>query len=204
MSETRSSRAQVVTYVVFVFLFSSVFYFLMLRAHSLGGGGGLYVTGIMWCAALAAFTTLRLNGRSGADLGWKWPARKYAAMSWYVPLLYAGIAYAIVWISGLGGFPNHEFMQGLVGRLGQGLSPAASTVLYVLLTGSLGLVQSMARALGEEIGWRGFLVPELAKTMGFTSTALISGIVWAGWHYPLLIWGDYNHGTPRWYRLPCF
>ena len=54
MSETRSSRAQGATYVVFVFLFSSVFYFLMLRAHTLGGGGGLYVTGIMWCPALAA------------------------------------------------------------------------------------------------------------------------------------------------------
>jgi len=204
MAESRSSQRQVWTYLLLVFLYSSVFYFLILHAHKLTAGGGLYVVGIMWCPALAAFTTLRLNGRSAADLGWKWPARKYAAMSWYVPLLYAGIAYAIVWISGLGGFPNHEFMQGLVGRLGQGLSPAASTVLYVLLTGSLGMVQSTARALGEEIGWRGFLVPELAKTMGFTSTALISGIVWACWHYPGLIWGDYNAGTPSWYGLTCF
>lgn len=204
MAESRSSPRQVWTYLLLVFLYSSVFYFLILHAQKLTAGGGLYVVGIMWCPALAAFTTLRLNGRSAADLGWKWPARKYAAMSWYVPLLYAGIAYAIVWISGLGGFPNHEFMQGLVGSLGQGLSPIASTVLYVLLTGSLGLVQSTARALGEEIGWRGFLVPELAKTMGFTSTALISGIVWACWHYPVLIWGDYNNGTPSWYGLTCF
>ena len=70
--------------------------------------------------------------------------------------------------------------------------------------GSFGLVGSMARALGEEIGWRGFLVPELSKTMGFTSTALISGVVWACWHYPILVWGDYNAGTPSWYGLSCF
>jgi membrane protease YdiL (CAAX protease family) len=204
MPEARNSRGQALMYVGFVFLFSSVFYFLMLRAHSLGGGGGLYVTGIMWCPALAAFTTLWLNGRRVSELGWNWPARKYALMSWYVPLVYAAIAYGIVWIGGLGGFPNHEYMQSLVGRMGLHLSPAASTVLYVLLVGSYGLIGSMGRALGEEIGWRGFLVPELSKTFSFTVTALISGIVWATWHYPGLIWGDYNNGTPAWYGLTCF
>jgi uncharacterized protein len=191
-------------YVLFVFLYSFVFYFLMLRAHTIGGGGGLYVTGIMWCPALAAFTTLRLNGRSVSELGWKWPAKKYALMSWWLPLLYAGIAYTIVWISGLGGFPNHEFMDKLVTRMGVSRSPVLSTIVYVLLTGTLGLIGSLARATGEEIGWRGFMVPELAKTTGFTTTALISGIVWASWHYPGLIWGDYNNGTPAWYGLACF
>lgn len=204
MSVARTPRTQAAIYVLLVFLFSSVFYFLMFRAHTLGAGGGLYVTGIMWCPALAAFTTLRLNGRSLSELGWRWPSSKYAAMSWYVPLVYGAIAYAIVWISGLGGFPNHQFMQGLVARMGLRISPAASTAVYVLLVGTLGLVGSLSRALGEEIGWRGFLVPELAKTMSFTSTAFISGIVWAVWHYPGLIWLDYNSGTPSWYGVSCF
>jgi CAAX protease family protein len=204
MAESRKSRSQVVMYVLFVFLFSSIFYSLMLRAHTLGGGGGLYVTGIMWCPALAALATLRLNGRRFADLGWKWPSVHYAAMSWYVPILYAGIAYAIVWFSGLGGFPNREFMNSLVARMGLRTSPGVSTLIYVLLTGTFGLVGSTARALGEEIGWRGFFVPELSKTFSFTVTSLISGIVWASWHYPGLIWGDYNNGTPSWYGLTCF
>ena len=204
MSEIRSSRAQIVMYLVLVFLCSSVFYFLMLRGHTLAGGGGLYVTGIMWCPSLAAFATLYLNRRSFTELGWKWPIWKYAAMSWYVPLLYAGIAYVIVWIFGLGGFPNRQFMQGLVARMGVASSPVISTVLYVLLTGSFGMIGSLSRALGEEIGWRGFLVPELSKTTSFTGTALFSGMVWACWHYPILIWGDYNAGTPSWYGLTCF
>jgi len=160
--------------------------------------------GIMWCPALAALATLKLNGRNLLELGWKWPQAKYATMSWFIPLLYAAIAYAIVWFSGLGGFPNHEFMQHLVPRMGLRASPAVSTTAYLLLTSSFGLVTSLATALGEEIGWRGFLVPELFKTIGFASTALISGIVWACWHYPILIWGDYNAGTPTWYGLTCF
>lgn len=204
MNEQIAPRRQVVTYLLLVFAFSTVFYFLMLRAHSLSGGGGMYVLGIMWCPALAAFLTLMLNGRKMADLGWKWPKTKYMAMSWFIPVLYAAIAYGIVWTAGLGGFPNHDFMQGLVARIGLRTSPVVSTIAYVLLMGSVGLVRSLSSALGEEIGWRGFLVPELSKAMGLTGTALTSGMVWACWHYPILIWGDYNAGTPSWYGLTCF
>jgi uncharacterized protein len=198
------SRRQVLTYLFFVFLFSSVFYFLVIHAKHLAAGAGLYVFGIMWCPALAAFATLKLNGRSFSELGWKWPATKYALMSWYVPLAYATIAYAIVWIGGLGGFPNREFMAALTARMGLGASPAVATIVYVLLAGSFGVVRSMGNALGEEIGWRGFLVPELSKSVGFTGTAVISGVVWALWHYPILIFADYNAGTATWYALSCF
>ena len=198
------SRRQVWTYLLFVFSFSSLFYFLIIRAKQLGAGGGLYVTGIMWCPALAAFVTLKLNRRPLADIGWKWPATKYALMSWYVPLVYAAIAYAIVWASGLGGFPNREFVASIAARMGPRLSPVVATMLYVVLVGSFGLVGSLSRALGEEIGWRGFLVPELSKNVGFTGTAVISGVVWSLWHYPILIFADYNSGTATWYALTCF
>jgi membrane protease YdiL (CAAX protease family) len=66
------------------------------------------------------------------------------------------------------------------------------------------MISSSASALGEEIGWRGFLVPELAKVTNFTGTALISGLIWSVWHYPVLIFGGYNAGTPAWYALICF
>jgi len=191
-------------YLLLVFAFSSLFYFLMLKAHTLSAGAGLYVFGIMWCPALAAMATLKLNGRSMQDLGWKWPETKYAAQSWYIPLLYALITYVIVWSSGLGGFPNHEFMDHLVPMVGVHVSPLLSTIIYVLVAGSFGVIKSTASALGEEIGWRGFLVPQLFKSFGFTATAFISGVIWACWHFPLLIWGDYNSGTPTWYGLSCF
>jgi membrane protease YdiL (CAAX protease family) len=158
----------------------------------------------MWCPGLAAMATLKLSGRKLHELGWNWPASGYAFQSWAIPLLYAIVAYATVWTFGLGGFPDHEFMKQNVARMGLPVSAVSATVLYVLLGGSFGLARGLASALGEEIGWRGFLVPELYKRVGFTSTALISGIVWSCWHYPLLIWGDYNSGTPTWYGLTCF
>lgn len=199
-----SSRGQVLTYLLLVFAFSSVFYFLVLRAHRLGAAGGIYVVGIMWCPALSAAATLKWNGRKLSELGWKWPHSKYAVISWLIPLAYAAFAYLIVWCTGLGSFPNYEFTQRLVPRMGLRLSPWASATVYVVLMGTFGMVDSLSTALGEEIGWRGFLVPELSKTVSFTGTSLISGLVWACWHYPILIWADYNSGTPTWYGLTCF
>ena len=70
-----SSRRQVLLYLRLTLVFSSFFYFLIIRAKHLGAGGGLYVVGIMWCPALAAFATLRLNGRSLSDWAGNGPAR---------------------------------------------------------------------------------------------------------------------------------
>jgi len=204
MAEKGSSARQIAIYLLLVFACSSIFYFLVLRAHSLGAGAGLYVFGLMWCPALAGMATLKLGGRNLGELGWKWPEKKYAIQSWFMPLLYAFISYAIVWCFRLGGFPNHEFMETIAARMGLRTSPIISTFVYILLAGSFGLAKSLGSALGEEIGWRGFLVPELFKNLGFTGTALVSGVVWACWHYPLLIWADYNSGTPTWYGLTCF
>jgi membrane protease YdiL (CAAX protease family) len=203
MPKTRSPHSQVITYLVFLFLFSSVFYFLILRAGTLRSGMGLNVRGLMWCPALAAFATLSLNRRSFSELGWRWIG-KYQWWSWFVPLLYTAIAYVIVWSIGLGSFGNPDFVK----QMTQGFNLHApawfSVAIGVVLLCLFGLIGSLASALGEEIGWRGFLVPELARTTGFTGTAFITGIVWAVWHYPVLIWGDYNAGTATWYGLTCF
>jgi membrane protease YdiL (CAAX protease family) len=204
MAQPARSRVQVLTYLVIVFAFSSVFYFLILHSGSLGNGRGLYVLGLMWCPALAGMLTLRLNGRSISDLGWKWGETKYQVRSWYIPILYASIAYAIIWIFHFGAFGNPEYYDSLTKTMHLGGSPWISIVMGIVLTGTYGMIRSVSSALGEEIGWRGFLVPELSKTTSFTATSLISGIVWSLWHYPILIYGDYNAGTPTWYGLTCF
>lgn len=204
MAAPRSSRMQVLIYVVLVFAFSSLFYFLILHSGSLSNGRGMYVLGLMWCPALAGMLTLRLHGRSIAQLGWKWGETKYQIQSWFIPLLYASIAYVIVWVAGFGAFGNPEYLDVLVRQMHLGGSPWISIGVGIFLTGTYGLVRSASSALGEEIGWRGFLVPELSKTTSFTLTSLISGMVWSLWHYPILIYGDYNAGTPTWYGLTCF
>lgn len=47
-------------------------------------------------------------------------------------------------------------------------------------------------AFGEELGWRGFLVPAL-RPLGTWPALLISGAVWGLWHAPVILLG-YNFG----------
>ncbi len=100
---------------------------------------------------------------------------------------------------------GNEIFGRTIGIIGLGaIGDGFSIVLYVLLVGVFGIIGSMSSALGEEIGWRGFLVPELYKTQGFTKTSLISGLIWGVWHLPILLFADYNSGTPAWFGMTCF
>ncbi len=198
-------RRAVPVFIVLTFLFSSVFYFLIIKSGHIGAGRGAYVTGIMWCPALAAFVTCKLLGRDLASLGWKWGDPRYQVMSYAIPVAYAGATYGIVWLTGFGGVYDRAFVARVSQSFGLGSMPAWATLsLYTFFVGTTGMLQSCYTALGEEIGWRGFLVPELARRMSFTWTAIFSGCVWALWHYPILIFADYNAGTPTWYGLTCF
>jgi len=196
-------RRGILTYLACTFALSSIFYTLIIRAGHLSAGHGLYVLGLMWCPGISAMLTCLIRRRSIASLGWKWKWR-YQLASYLIPIAYAGIAYAVVWATGLGGVPNHKVTDSLLAHARPGTSPTKALILYVLATGTLGMITSTVSALGEEIGWRGFLVPELAKMTCFTRTALISGVIWTAWHVPILVFADYNSGTPVWYGLTCF
>lgn len=192
-------------YVLLTVALSSVFWLLIIKSGHVGGGGGAYVAALMWCPAVAALLTCKILGRRVSSLGWKWGQSRYQVASYLIPLGYAAATYIVVWLTGLGGFYNNGFVAALSDRFGLGpLQPWVAIAFYFFLSGTTGFIRSCATALGEEIGWRGFLVPELAKRSSFTVTALVSGILWSLWHYPILIFADYNAGTPTWYSLTCF
>jgi membrane protease YdiL (CAAX protease family) len=46
-------------------------------------------------------------------------------------------------------------------------------------------------SLGEEIGWRGFLLPKLLKKHSPLVASLILGVVWALWHLPIDLYAGY-------------
>jgi membrane protease YdiL (CAAX protease family) len=186
---------------------SSVVWLLTLNAGNGGRlSGRIYGYGIMWCPALATYLTCRILKLNFSLLPWRWGSTSDLTWSALIPIAYSAVAYILIWIIGGGNFYNQEFVTDAAKQLGWSTLPdGVFIVLFVVVTGVIGMIGSMSTALGEEIGWRGFLVPRLmAYTSSYTKTSLISGLIWAVWHYPLLIFGDYNNGAPALYGITCF
>ncbi|HVS01021.1 MAG TPA: CPBP family intramembrane glutamic endopeptidase, partial [Thermoanaerobaculia bacterium] len=154
------------------------------------------VLGLMWCPGVAAIVTRLVFQRNLRGTGWGWGATRWQVMSYLIPPALCLVVYGFVWLTGIGGISP----GGPAEALGRELP--LSAVLALQMTA--GFLQGAVFALGEEIGWRGLLVPELAKIQGFTRTALLSGAAWAAYHYPLILFSDYNSGAPKWYALLCF
>jgi uncharacterized protein len=185
--------------------FSGIFWALIIVSGHVGAGRGLYVAGLMWCPALAALATCYLRRVDFNALGLRWGGARYASLSYFTPLAYATIGYGLIWILGFGFFPDPSAIAAIAEKLGWTVtSPIAFIPLYLLLIGTTQMIASLAHALGEEIGWRGLLTPLMVDRLGFTKGSIVVGVIWAAWHMPLLLFADYNNGTPWWFSMPCF
>jgi membrane protease YdiL (CAAX protease family) len=186
-------------------LFSNIFNAFVFHAGRMDVGNLIYVTGSMWSPGLSALLTKRIFGEPISDLPWQWGGARYAWLAYLIPLAYALPVYLIAWFTPLGGFLPADFVKTTAAQFGwSDFPPGIVLALFVVFTATIGLVAKTSRALGEEIGWRGFLVPELNKVVGFTGVSLISGLMWAVYHFPVLLFADYNKGAPAWYSLTCF
>jgi membrane protease YdiL (CAAX protease family) len=204
-SDRSALTRQILTFVVLAFLFSSVPYFLVIHAGHLAVGNGMGVFLLMWCPAFAAFATCRIYRIDIATLGWRWRPVRYEVWAYLLPILYSFPVYLATWLFIRGSFGFPGFVARTSAAFGFPHSTHASVWLLALPSyASVGVIGAMSHALGEEIGWRGFLLPRLVRRSGFTRGCFISGCIWAVWHYPLLLFADYNAGTPRLYALSCF
>ena len=153
---------------------------------------------------LAAILTQFIATHSLRGLGWRLGSAHWLGIAYVLPFAYTLPVYAATWLTGLGKFPDPLRMVKLSKEYSLS-DPAVILTIYVLASLTLGMLQNLISGLGEEIGWRGLLVPELARVTSFTKTALISGIVWATWHMPGIFLADLNDaGTPNLYAAAMY
>ena len=187
-SESKETWKTIFIFLAIVTIISSLFHYAIVNLYP----SSIYIGGLMWCPAVAAIITLKLRGRSVASLNWGWGHWKYIRWSYFVPALYGIITYILIWLFALGGLPNEEMVLEWAQELGLtgigSLNPIVAVMVAIILLGTVGVIKSMATTLGEEIGWRGFFIYELRKVLSFTGVSLFSGIIWASWHWPLIVY----------------
>jgi membrane protease YdiL (CAAX protease family) len=195
---SRDSAISLIVFFVLLMACTSVGYWLIFRLGR--------ATPIMLAVGVATILTCLITKRNLAALGWGWGSWKYQWISYLLPFVIAFVAYLIIWIAGFGGWYSTEFvLQKMQEYNLSGWSETSVIVFHFALTATYSFALLLPSVLGEELGWRGFLVPELARFMSFTNVALISGLIWSLWHWPLIIMGLYgNDGTPLYYQLFFF
>jgi len=192
LSERKEAWKTIFIFLAIVTIISSLFHYAIVNLYP----SRIYIGALMWCPTIAAIITLKLKRRSIFSLNWHWANLKYTSLSYFVPALYVSITYLLIWLFALGGLPNEDIVMewsNELGLIGIGtLKPTFAVIVGVVLLGTVGVIRAMATTLGEEIGWRGFFIYELRKVLSFTGVSIFSGIIWASWHWPIIVYYGEN------------
>jgi len=139
------------------------------------------------------------------------PARRligYSLLGVFVPIVLVLVALPIGALLGvypadfanLSGF--RETITAQLQALGQSELPLSlgMLILLQLVTLPAAAFINLIPALGEELGWRGWLFPKLMP-LGAVPAILVSGVIWGLWHAPLILLGYNYPGVPGWLGL---
>jgi uncharacterized protein len=149
----------------------------------------------MFIPALGAVITVKFITREGfGELGLHFgPWKNYLLIGLLIPALFI-IVYLVSWILGfcqpdwaLEYFKSFFTSNNLP-------VPAMPDTRLVLLgvffsTLTMGTLINFVACTGEEIGWRGYLLPKLMP-LGKLRAYLLLGIIWSAWHWPL-VWAGF-------------
>lgn len=187
--EIKEAWKTIILFITLLSALSSIIYFAVLKLNP----SSIYVGALMISPALAAFITLKIKKRPIASLPWSLKDLKYLKYSYFTPILYVSIAYVLIWLFGFGNLINTEVIAQWSDELGIAESnKTLVTIVMIFLLLTVGVIKNLGSTLGEEIGWRGFFIFELRKVMSFKSLTIISGVIWAIYHFPIihLIYGN--------------
>ena len=162
----------------------------------------LVIAACMFFPAIGAiFTQLLVVKKPMKELGFRFGPWKMYVLAYFLILLMFFVNYTITWL----------FIQKpdwtLVSFMDQYMSlvpditlpfPAPMMILlFSSITFIMAPILNIIPSLGEEIGWRGFLLPNL-EPLGKTRAMIFSGMIWALWHTPMILILGFGYGSQAW------
>ena len=197
------NKTQVIRYLIWTFALA---YLVQVGAAMIWNGGNrmlgqLAVAAMMFVPTLGVLLAgARLNG-----MGWKPQIKKNIKSilaAWFLPILLTAAGAALYFFV----FPGHFDLSGdyvaasagkeaLVQMEAQGLTYPLYVLVSAIAAVTYAPLMNTFLALGEEIGWRGFLYPQLKARFGRRKGWLLGGVIWGAWHWPLIWLIGYEYGA---------
>ncbi|MCR8646029.1 CPBP family intramembrane metalloprotease [Paenibacillus sp. N1-5-1-14] len=141
----------------------------------------------MLIPTLATLLMMFIVTRDGYNkTGWqKLGLNKLGMHKWlfaiFVPIIPLALGYGIVWISGLSVLVMPDTILGFRWAA----FPIAIIAIFIS--------NVLTNSLGEELGWRGYLFPQLHTSFGFIRGSLMTGFIHGIWHFPMIIFTTSYH-----------
>jgi len=163
--------------------------------------GQLLMAGMMFVPTLGVL----LAGGKLSGMGWNPRIKrniKPLLIGWFAPAILTLIGAVLYFLI----FPGHFDLSGsfLIASGGkealeQMEAQGMTYPMYVLISaiGSITYapLMNMILGLGEEIGWRGFLYPQLKDRFGRRKGRILGGVIWGAWHWPVIWLIGYEYGS---------
>lgn len=167
----------------------------------------------MWIPGILAIIFTKKRGGSLKEIGLKLNFNRWYIFSWFVfpfiillgigiNTLFPGASFSLYMTDFLESYRPILEESGQYAEMYELLQnqpwiPLTMTVISGLIAG---ITINFVFAIGEEIGWRGYLYREL-KHMGFWKMTVVTGAIWGVWHTPLVLQG---HNYPEYPVLGVF
>ncbi|MBI2433230.1 MAG: CPBP family intramembrane metalloprotease, partial [Candidatus Hydrogenedentes bacterium] len=156
---------------------------------------------VMWVPTLSTFIVVKFITKEGfastmLRLG---PLKPFLASALIIPACFL-IIYALTWLLGLGA-PDWrlEHVRRTAASFGidTATMPDSRILLPLIFVASLALGPTVngVFGFGEELGWRGYLLPKLMP-LGKWRAYIVLGMIWGFWHAPLILAGLNYPGYP--------
>jgi len=158
---------------------------------------GMYIPGVT--ALAVTHWVLNENWRSTTldRLG----NRRFYLWAWFLPPALVIATAALTIFTGGARFDSdfHQLQEAIraSGKPMPAIPIWTIMLLQVAAAISIGPIINSLFAVGEEVGWRGFLLPRLiASGFGEWRALFLSGAIWGLWHAPLILRGAEYFGHP--------
>jgi membrane protease YdiL (CAAX protease family) len=152
-------------------------------------GPGIAAIVVTLFVAKQPFSSLRLN-----TLG---PKRFYL-WAWFLPVVLTILGGIFTLLFGIAKLDlSFTMIREALSATPEGadIPPAVIVLSQTLLALTLAPFINMLFTMGEELGWRGFLLPRLLP-LGQWKAVLWSGLIWGVWHAPAIVQGHNYPGYP--------
>lgn len=159
----------------------------------------------MMVPAIASIVTSIITGEKCKDL-WIKPNfkknKKYYLIAWFLPAILIVIGSLVYYLI----FPSHcdlsmstfiELTKSQMESIGQVVPSSEELKSLLIMQVIVGVllvpILNFVTCLGEELGWRGYLLPSLKTTNSQLKATIKSGVIWGVWHAPMIAMG-HNYG----------